>query len=238
MKRFTSLKLWQKILIIVALLLVVLIALFLVWANQVFTAEADMKAKILDTVVVEQNDTRIVMKPVTANGIGIVFVPGAKVAADAYEYKLSGLVEKGYTVVITKPLLNLALFDQRSVSTFTDGVSGIRTWYAGGHSLGGVRACQMATENSIKGLILYGTYCINDVSKPVLSVRGSNDKLTAADDIKKNSSHTDNMMYHEITGADHAAIADYGAQPGDGPMQIDDVKMRAEFTDLVLMFAK
>lgn len=55
------------------------------------------------------------------------------------------------TVVITKPWLNLAFFDLRGLSTFTDLAPDVQTWMVGGHSLGGVTACQFATVADARG---------------------------------------------------------------------------------------
>ena len=62
--------------------------------------------------------------------VGLVFIPGAKVDPWAYASILSGLVtDDDLTVVITKPWLNLAFFDLRPLSSFTDGFSYERlTW--------------------------------------------------------------------------------------------------------------
>ncbi len=54
----------------------------------------------------------------------IRFIPGAKVDPDANLYKLSGIVEAGVAVVMTRPTLNLAFFDQRMLTLFTADVRG------------------------------------------------------------------------------------------------------------------
>ncbi len=64
----------------------------------------------------------IVLSPTSgATGQGLVFIPGAKVAAEGYIATFADtVVDDGVTVVITKPWLNLAFFDPRPLSTFTD----------------------------------------------------------------------------------------------------------------------
>lgn len=173
-------------------LLILAVVAFLIWANTgimhaqpgpLELVRADPAVSIVDA------GNAVVMTPTgPASGTGLVFIPGAKVDANAYLYKLSGAVEKdGLTVVITKPILHLAFFDQRALTDFTEDASGnVTTWYVGGHSLGGVRACQYAQHPSeqhpkVQGLILFGSYCANDLSQTnleVLSLSGGNDRLS------------------------------------------------------------
>jgi hypothetical protein len=161
--------------------------------------------------------------------VGLVFVPGAQVDPSAYLWKLSGIVaETGATVVITEPTLNLAFFDQRPLSTFTALAPGVDEWYVGGHSLGGVRACQLAED--AEGLVLFGSYCANDLSESdfdVLSFEGSADGLSTPAKIEEASpllpGDTVSVL---IEGANHASFGDYGAQPGDGVATIGTDEVR------------
>ncbi|MEO7121518.1 MAG: alpha/beta hydrolase, partial [Lacisediminihabitans sp.] len=164
-----------------------------------------------------------------------VFIPGAKVAADAYLYKLSGAVEKdGLTVVITKPILNLAFFDQRSLGDFTSDARGIHSWYVGGHSLGGVRACQYADQPKVTGLILFGSYCANDLSArklAVLSIGGSTDGLSTPSKIKDAAALLPaDATFVQIAGSNHARFGDYGVQAGDGTATVSTSKVQRVIT--------
>ena len=131
-------------------------------------------------IAITDDSAAIVLAPVEGEtGDGLVFIPGAKVDPWAYAAKLSGIVESGTTVVITKPWLNLAFFDLRPLDAFTSLAPDVDTWAVGGHSLGGVPACQL-TE-SAQALILFASYCANDLSTsglPVLSLAGDLDGLS------------------------------------------------------------
>lgn len=71
--------------------------------------------------------------PLTSTGL--VMIPGAKVEAAAYVATFADVVTTtGVTVVITKPWLNLAFFDVRPLSTFTDLAPNVDTWMVAGHS--------------------------------------------------------------------------------------------------------
>ena len=166
---------------------------------------------------------------------GFVFIPGAKVEAEAYVSNLSGIVEEsGLTVVITKPVLHLALFDLRPLHTFTRLAPDIDAWVVGGHSLGGVKACLMADDAQVDGLVLFASYCANDLSQrnlPVLSVGGSEDSLSTHSKIHEASNKlpaTSGFIW--IEGANHTRFGDYGRQSGDGTATISSDEMRGILT--------
>lgn len=188
----------------------------------VMDAEPDPLARVRADPAISLRDdgAGIVMTPTAgATGEGLVFVPGAKVDPWGYAATLADAVaDDGLTVVITRPWLNLAFFDPRPLSTFTDLAPDVSTWAVGGHSLGGVRACQLATDAG--ALVLFASYCANDLSTsgvPVLSLSGSEDGLSTPDKIADAAPLLpDDTVFVEIPGASHASFGAYGAQAGDG----------------------
>ena len=228
---------------IVVLVVVVVLAVvaLLFYANMVMRGErsAAIDAWENPAVSITSTDDSIIMTPTgTASRQGLVFIPGAKVDPYAYMYKLSGIVEEtGLIVVITKPTLNLAFFDQRPLSAFIDGVAGVDDWFVGGHSLGGVRACQLADTPDapkVSGLVLFGSYCATDLSGTtleVLSIGGQNDGLSTPSKI---AAASDNLpadtTFVEIEGLNHAGFGDYGTQSGDGVTTLTSAQQRAEIT--------
>lgn len=228
-----------------ALLAVVLLVVgFLAWANTPMMGD---RAAVLDVwrnpaVSVTDEGDSVVLKPTgEASGQGLVFVPGALVDPYAYLPTLAGAVERsGLTVVITKPTLNLAFFDQRPLSTFTAHAPELSSWLVGGHSLGGVRACQLADDPGVSGLILFGSYCANDLSRtslPVLSLGGTRDGLSTPAKIR-DASHLlpRTAAFVEVEGMNHAQFGAYGVQPGDNPATVDDATARAHVTDALVAF--
>ncbi len=218
---------------------------FLVWCSILYPPEASALASITDdpaiTTTVEPE--ALVLAPTTSRSTtGLVFIPGAKVAPEAYANKLGGLVRSGVTVVITKPVLNLAFFDLRPVSQFTALAPDVDTWFVGGHSLGGVRACQFASDPDVAGLVLFGSFCANDLSGSdvaVLSVGGSVDGLSTPADIADNAGKLPAAAeLVEIAGASHASFGDYGLQPGDGTATITSVEMESRLTELLTDFVR
>lgn len=140
--------------------------------------------------------------------------------------------------MITRPWLNLAFFDPRALDAFTSAAPDVDVWAVGGHSLGGVRACQLAPDAD--ALVLFGSYCAYDLSEsglPVLSLSGSEDGLSTPQKIAdaREELPADAEMV-EIDGASHASFGDYGPQDGDGTPTISSEEMHAEVTRLVEEF--
>ena len=211
----------------------------LVWANIVMQGDRARAIEVWtnDAVVVTSTEHSVVMVPAgVASGTGLVFIPGAKVDPYAYMYKLSEIVERtGATIVITKPTLNLAFFDQRPLATFTSDAPGVDRWFVGGHSLGGVRACMLADDPAVSGLVLFGSYCANDLTASgleVLSIAGSRDGLSTPEKIAdaRGMLPADADLV-EIEGLNHAGFGDYGVQPGDNTATIPTGQQRDEITD-------
>ena len=229
--------------VLLGLIVLVVVALLLYAHIGVMAAEEGPLRSVRDdpAIVLDDSGDSIVMTPAAgASGEGLVFIPGAKVDPLAYAAKLSGLVaEDGLTVVITRPTLNLAFFDLRPLSAFTDAAPDVDRWLVGGHSLGGVKACQLAADAD--GLVLFASYCANDLSGtdlPVLSIGGSEDGLsTPAKIADARGELPASAELVEIAGASHASFGDYGPQAGDGTPSIDDAEMTAQLTALVGAFA-
>ncbi len=235
--------LWWTLGAIAAVLIAAVVGV-LVWSQLgVMAAEPDPLAAVQadPAITITDHPEGIVLSPTVGEStVGLVYIPGAKVDPWAYSSKLSGIVaEDNVTVFITKPWLNLAFFDLRPLSTFTALAPGIDTWMVGGHSLGGVKACQLAPDAD--ALVLFASYCANDLSHsavPVLSIAGTDDGLSTPDKIAdaRHLLPADAQLV-EIPGAGHASFGDYGPQPGDGDPTISDADMTARLTELVGGFA-
>ncbi|MFC9559818.1 alpha/beta hydrolase [Agromyces sp. NPDC056965] len=233
-----------RVLLAVLVVLVLVVVGFLVWAKTVMQGErpASLEAWTDERVSIESFDDSIVMTPLDgASDRGLVFIPGAKVDPYAYLAKLvDAVAETGTTVIITKPILNLAFFDQRPLDTFTRHAPEVSEWYVGGHSLGGVRACMMAGEEDVAGIVFFGSYCANDVSDSglaVLSIAGTDDGLSTPEKIG-DAAHLlpADAVFVEIDGANHASFGDYGVQPGDGVATATDREVRDEITRALAAF--
>lgn len=191
------------------------------------------------SITIENAPEGIVLSPADGDSeTGLVFIPGAKVDPWAYVAILQGVAEEGTTVVITRPWLNLAFFDLRGLDAFTSAAPDIDWLGIGGHSLGGVRACQLAADAD--ALVLFGSYCATDLSEAdldVLSLAGSEDGLSTPEKIA-DARHLlpDHAELVDIEGASHASFGDYGPQDGDGIPTISDDEMHVTVTDLLGKF--
>ena len=227
------------------------VVVFLVYAHTVMAGErpAALEAWRDDDVTIGQTERSFVIEPADGgSGVGLVFIPGAKVDPAAYLWKLSGIVaESGATVVITEPTLNLAFFDTRPLAEFTADAPDVSEWYVGGHSLGGVRSCQLAasgadtaSEPHVAGVVLFGSYCANDLSRTdlrVLSLVGEHDGLSTPDKVAAAASLLpEDAVTVLLEGANHAAFGDYGPQPGDGIATASDEVTRDWITAAVSEF--
>ncbi|WP_241972770.1 alpha/beta hydrolase [Cryobacterium cryoconiti] len=203
------------------------VIVFLAWANTVRVADRAAADQVFanPNVSVTDTPTAVILAPVDdtvgAEDTGLVFIPGARVDPYAYLYKLAGTVERtGVTVAIAKPVLNLAILDQRPLSTFTGAVPDVSTWFVGGHSIGGVRACMLADDPAVAGLVLFGSYCAAPPQRSdlrVLSISGSADGLSTPEDIADSADLLpSDTRFVEIEGANHARFGDYGVENGDG----------------------
>lgn len=226
---------------LVALAVAVIVG-FLLWANiGVMAAEPEALAAVRAdpaVTVIDAGGAWVLSPTDTGSDVGLVFVPGAKVDPLAYAATLAGVVDEGATVVITKPTLNLAFVDVRPLEAFTDLVPGVDEWFVGGHSLGGVRACQLADDAA--GLVLFGSYCANDLSDSglsVLSISGSEDGLSTPEKID-DAAHLlpAETTFVVIEGGNHAGFGAYGPQAGDGGATIPDAEIRTQITDALTPF--
>ncbi|MGL4339565.1 MAG: alpha/beta hydrolase [Rhodoglobus sp.] len=243
----------SRIALILTVVLVLGVVAFLFYTSMVMQGErgAALKAWNNPAIQITSTDYSIVMTPRDLpSGSGLVFIPGAKVDPYAYLYKLSGIVEfHGITVVITKPTLNLAFFDQRSLAFFHSDAPEVTRWFVGGHSLGGVRACQLAgektseesdTQADIAGVVLFASYCANDLSgsdRAVLSLGASADRLSTPEKIRDASVLLPTTTrFVEIEGMNHSGFGDYGTQPGDGTSSLSSTQQRDLITRYLASF--
>jgi pimeloyl-ACP methyl ester carboxylesterase len=234
-------------LVVTGTAVVVLVTAFLAWAASPMIAEAGPLADARDRVTVTESSDSVVLTPASPNGIGLVFLAGARVEPAAYADKLTGVAEAGITVVIARPTLNFALFDLRPLTDFEAAAPGVTTWYVGGHSLGGVKACSYAAQaastgdmDAVAGLVLFGSYCNDDISGtslPVLTLVGEHDGLSTPDKVAA-AAHLlpATAQVVQLDGATHAQFGDYGVQPGDGTSTTTDEQVRDAIAVVVPTF--
>ena len=221
-------KVLKRLSIILVSIIAVLCVAFFIWAkidykpNQV--AVTAMKS---DDLVKVSNDEFITFTPKNvAPTKGFIFYPGAKVDPESYAPLCNQIAEKGYLVVIAPMPLDLAILSPNKAEDIINKFKDINTWAIGGHSLGGVMACDYAAKNpKIKGIVLYASYPqgdkLKDSDKKVLSIFGSLDGVANLEKVRKAALPEDADIV-EITGGNHGQFGSYGEQSGDNKATISN----------------
>jgi hypothetical protein len=219
-------------------LLVTLVG-FLTFFHIVFPADRAATLEVFrdGRVQVEARDARIIMSP-TEDSLpqGLLYFPGARVDPYSYLYPLADLAAAGTTVVVVDPLFNMALIDTRGVEELTTDFPEITSWVLAGHSLGGVKACLEASHPSVTHLVLFASYCANDISRvaiTVVQIVGDRDGLL--DDSLRREAEAllppGPRTTVTIPGANHADFGTYGPQPGDGESSLTRAEAREALTE-------
>ena len=207
------------------IILVVIVIGLLTYLGDYYHADAVAhEALISDNLVtVEEQGNLTIFSPTgKETDQGFIFYPGGKVEAIAYAPLMRSLAQEGFTTVIVGMPFNLAVFNANGADAVMQALPEIKTWFIGGHSLGGAMASDYVAGNpgKISGLVLMGAYpnatlAQSDVS--VLSLYGSEDGVLnrEAFDQAKAKMPTD-VTYQEILGGNHGNFGNYGEQKGDG----------------------
>ncbi len=196
-----------------------------VWINQVLASD-----QLTQTTV--NNLTITKPAPDVDKQIGIVFYPGGKVEAKAYLPLLVQLSQKGYTTILVKMPMNLAVFNINGALSAIEQVPKIDKWYIAGHSLGGAMASSMMEkhENTFKGMLLMGAYPLNDAAIPTLALYGTYDLMLDLEQVKK----ADQIV--EIVDGNHAQFGNYGEQEGDGTAKISREDQQNQAVEVIDAF--
>jgi dienelactone hydrolase len=223
---------------------------FLAWAHTVYTADRAQTIEVYRSGQVEvvNRERAIIITPTSEESAltdtVLVFYPGGRVDPYAYLPPLAHTAEEtGLRIVIPQSPLNLAIADTRDIEHLASLAGQYSTIATGGHSLGGVRGCLQAENLRVSHLVLFASYCANDlVSRrdlTVLTVLGSLDGLTdpaqVADAASLLPPDSESIT---IRGANHASFGAYGPQSGDGPSRISADRMNQQLTEILASFLR
>ena len=173
---------------------------------------------------------------------GFIFYPGGKVEHTAYAPLMSKLADHGVLCVLVEMPLNLAVLDIDAADGIRERYPQIKSWYIGGHSLGGSMAASHAVNNAsdYDGLVLLASYSAADLSNTdleVLSIYGSKDGVLSAEKYAENKVNLPaSFEEHVIKGGCHAGFGSYGAQAGDGVPEISGEEQMEETVRLLMDF--
>ena len=236
----------QRLAIGLVMLMVILIAGFVVWAETPLPAgTAALAALESDSVVqiIDHGDYISFEPTAQRSTTAFLFYPGGHVDFRAYSPILRRIAEQGYLVVLVQVRLNLAFFDTEAGAPVLQDFPEVKTWVTGGHSLGGVASAYFASNHpEIKGIVFWASYPADDRLKDtdikVLSIYGTEDG--GLDDGAKIEQYKAfepvDSQFVVIQGGNHSQFGDYGPQPGDNPATISPESQWQQTVDATVRF--
>ena len=170
------------------------------------------------------------------NDTALIFYPGAKVEYSAYLPMLTNLASNGVDCYLVEMPLNFAFFGENEADKIID-TTNYSNYIMSGHSLGGVVASSyMNHTGKGDGLILLAGYPTEKITKPVLSIYGSEDGKLNKKAYNESKPLMSNLTEVVINGGNHAQFAYYGKQSGDSEASISAQKQQNQTVDEMLKF--
>lgn len=237
---------WKIVAAVFTLALIVFGFAFVVWASDASApTEVALTALASDEQVsVNEENGWLVFRPVEdpQTETGFIFYPGGKVDYRAYAPVLRLIAAKGFFVVVTPAPLNLAFFDVNAAARIQAAYPEVRSWFVGGHSLGGVAASSYAANHpEIKGVVFWASYPANDMLKTngtkAISIYGTNDGLAGGGKIDESKALLpSDTQFIAIEGGNHAQFGSYGPQAGDNEATISPEEQWAQTAEATAGF--
>jgi hypothetical protein len=193
--------------------------------------------------VVNQKNSQICFEPEDPQS-GLIFYPGGKVQYEAYAPLMEMLAEKGIFCVLVHVPGNLAVLDINAAYGIREMYPEIKTWYIGGHSLGGAMAASYVAKHStdFSGLILlaaYSTVDLSDSGLSVISIYGSRDGVLDREKYEKYLPNLpDKAKEVVIEGGCHSYFGSYGMQEGDGVPTITREEQMEETVEAIFQMVE
>ena len=227
----------RTVLGLLAVILVVGTAVFLIWASNPLGPMPEAEAALQsDEQVTVTLDPWITFYPTdTAVDTGFIFYPGGRVDAQSYAPPAHAIAAEGYLVVIPPMPLSLAVFNPNAAADVIAAHSEVTTWVIGGHSLGGAMAANYVYNHpgQVDGLVLWASYpaennsLADQDSLPVLDVYGTEDGQ--ADELAAAAVRLPSETFWVVLeGGNHAQFGWYGRQSGDGEAKISREEQQAQ----------
>lgn len=223
----------RKVLNFVLATISILALAFVLYTLDDYDADSKIKEYILSQPNIEINRNITAIKSTAPSDIGFIFYPGGKVEGASYLSLLYELSQNGVNCILVDMPFKLAVFDSRAADDIYDKFPEIRTWYIGGHSLGGAMASDYYSKNmdKIEGLVLLGAYAYGNVPlEKTITIFGTEDKILDTAKI------TSDKNLFRIEGGNHAQFGNYGIQKHDGIATITSDQQQSLTVELILKF--
>ena len=172
------------------------------------------------------------------NESALIFYPGAKVEYTSYLPLLMELSNRGVDCYLVQMPFNIAFFGEDTAGGIINSTN-YTHYILAGHSLGGVVAADYVNKTGNgDGLVLLSAYSNSKITKPILSIYGSEDKVLNRESYNQAKVLADNFTEFVIDGANHEQFAYYGSQSGDGIATISPEDQQMQTVDKILEFIK
>ena len=149
---------------------------------------------------------------------------------------LCELSSMGVDCYLVEMPFNIALFGENEADDIIE-TTNYSNYILCGHSLGGVVASSyMAHSGKGDGLILLAGYPTENITKPVLSIYGSNDGDLNRKSYDEAKPLMSNLTEFVIDGGNHAQFGYYGKQSGDNAAGITPEDQQNQTVEKILDF--
>lgn len=170
------------------------------------------------------------------NDTAFIFYPGAKVEYTSYLPMLCDLASEGIDCYVVQMPFNFAIFGENEADSIINSTN-YSHYILSGHSMGGyVASSYMAHSGKGDGLVLLAAYPTEKISKPALSIYGSDDGVLNYKSYNESKPLMDNLTEVIIDGGNHAQFGYYGNQSGDNPSKISPEKQQNQSVDEIVKF--
>jgi len=170
------------------------------------------------------------------NDTALIFYPGAKVEYTSYLPMFCKLASEGVDCYLCEMPFNFAFLGENEADSIIN-TTNYSHYILSGHSLGGyVASSYMAHTGKGDGLVLLAAYPTEKISKPVLSIYGSDDGVFNLKTYNESKPLMSNLTEVIIDGGNHAQFGYYGNQSGDNPSKISPEKQQYQSVDEIVKF--
>jgi len=196
--------------------------------------KADKKS--IEEYVKKQNVQRVQFKDNilvfsgSEKNTALIFYPGSNIEYNAYEPLMAACAKRGIMSIIVKMPLNKAIFKIDAAKEIKQYFPDIKTWYVGGHSLGGMSAAIHAAKypDEYAGLIILASYAPKDLTKTklkVLSIYGTKDMIMSMRSYKNNKKNLPKYFTEFIIeGGIHKYFGMYGFPKKEPFIKISNIE--------------
>lgn len=231
---------WFKVILwgFIAALACLLLAIT-VWLNDSYVAQdGGVSLEQSEDMTIDVFDDYLAIYPSDAT-TGIILYQGAKVDYLAYAPLARRLADRGFLCIVIDSPANIALTDVGRAAELIVNYPNIKSWYVGGHSLGGVVAGREIQKNPdvFDGIILLASYVdvdLSDLDINVISIYGDHDIILALDRYNECLVNLPCINELVIEGGNHAQFGDYGWQSGDGDATISIDEQQSITADFIM----